>query len=509
MNFFLQSNITSSFTFSYVTCKIINEAISALENKNSTGHDNLSLKFIKLISQSILYPLSIIINQSLFTGIFPKDLKIAKVIPIYKKDDEQIFDNYRPISLLPAISKIFEKIVSKQIINYFTTNNLIFSSQHGFRQNHSTETAAIELIDQLKLEIDKGHLPISIFMDLSKAFDTIDHNILLKKLKFYGLDIISFEWFKSYLTNRQQYVIVNSENSQMKPVTTGVPQGSILGPLLFLIYINDISYCSDKFTFLCFADDTTITISLCIKNSKCKYCNSNHVMDENSINNELNKLYNWLTINKLSLNTKKTKYMVFHNPQRRLNSSNTCSFLTSNPSKIKINNVSIERVQTHIFLGITFHENLSWKDHTNKISNKVSKTIGIIRRIKSVVPSKILKTIYNSLFTPYLQYGILIWGFELNRLEILQKKCIRLITNSFPLAHTETLFKSLNILKISDIFKHKCLITYYKFKNKSLPQYVQNIFSEFTPINNYSLRSNTNKIMNESFCNQKNTEKCL
>ena len=345
---FLQMDINTTFKFKYVHCKDIDAIIKTLQDKNSMGHDDLSLSFLKKISPSIIYPLSIIINQSLFKGIFPDALKIAKIIPIFKKDDNELFDNYRPISLLPAISKIFEKIISQQILEYFTKNNLIFSSQHGFRTKHSTETAAIELVDTLKIEIDKGHLPVSIFMDLSKAFDTIDHTILLKKLKFYGVDGISLELFKSYLTDRKQYVAINSAKSPLQSISTGVPQGSILGPLLFLIYINDIKFCSGSFTFLCFADDTTVTLSICPKDTKCKHCDSSTI-DETFLNHELQKLYNWLCINKLALNTKKTKYMVFHTPQRKLHNSKKCSFLISEPSKIKINNIPIEKVKTHIF----------------------------------------------------------------------------------------------------------------------------------------------------------------
>ena len=176
------------------------------------------------------------------TGIFPDKLKLAKVCPIYKKDDENLFTNYRPISLLPAISKIFEKVIFRQLYDYFQIKKLFYNSQYGFRTEHSTEFAALEVIDRILIEMDENEIPINIYLDLSKAFDTLDHNILLYKLNHYGISGSSLKLIESYLTNREQYVEIDNTKSKTQKIKTGVPQGSILGPLLFLIYINDIAY---------------------------------------------------------------------------------------------------------------------------------------------------------------------------------------------------------------------------------------------------------------------------
>ena len=197
-----------------------------MKPKSSSGHDDLSSIQLKFISNDIIAILTRIINQSLFTGIVPNSLKIAKISPIYKKGDRHITDNYRPISLLPVISKVLEKVVFLQVYDYFVENKLLYDSQYGFRKLHSTEYAALEFTDKIITNLDEGKLPLAIFLDLSKAFDTIDHSILIHKLRYYGIQGTSLNWFKSYLHNRKQFVQFNNCNSSQSTIATGVPQGS-------------------------------------------------------------------------------------------------------------------------------------------------------------------------------------------------------------------------------------------------------------------------------------------
>ena len=247
---YLKKHILTTFSFDLVNENDTLKHMASLASKNSSGHDGISLKLLKFLAPALVKPLTLIINQSSTTGIFPTKLKIAKVLPYFKKDDIMLMDNYRPISLLTSTSKVFEKVVFNQLYDYFQRNDLFYSSQYGFRKLHSTEFAALELTDRILKDIDDKNISLAIFMDLSKAFDTLNHQILLNKLNFYGISGIALEWFSSYLTGRQQFVEIDGVSSNSLTLSTGVPQGSILGPLLFLIYMNDIPNASKFFRYI-------------------------------------------------------------------------------------------------------------------------------------------------------------------------------------------------------------------------------------------------------------------
>ena len=476
-NQFLNKQITSNFSFSTVDADLISKVLNSFKPKTSKGTDGISMKLLKSISHIMLEPLKILVNQSLMTSKFPSNLKLAKILPLIKKPNNFNIDNFRPISLLPSISKIIEKCVFLQIYEYFERHELLYASQYGYRKNHSTETACLELVDKLFQQLDEGKSPFCVFIDLSKAFDTINHEILLAKLRYYGLDNDAVNWFQSYLTGRKQYVEIEGHKSSIKDISTGVPQGSTLGPLLFIIYMNDINDVSPLLKTILFADDTSLSsvISLFPTGPRQKSL---------AINLELEKVTDWLRANKLSLNVKKTKYMVFRFSQTQNGALPKLD--------LKMDGVIIEKVKTFKFLGITISETLSWKPHLDITAKKISKVTGVMNRIKHQVNSSILLTIYNSLILSHLHYGILCWGFHGNKLFKLQKKAVRIIGKEKYNAHTDPIFKRLKILKIEDIFKVQCLKFYFKLANKTLPSY---FLSNFTLIrggdlHQYHLRSN-------------------
>ena len=306
-------------------------------------------------------------------------------------------------------------------------------------------------------------------MDFSKAFDTINHNILLHKLSHYGIRGKALEWFRNYLSGRKQYVSLNDQNSTLKDIKCGVPQGSLLGPLLFIVYINDFCRSSNVLSFILFADDSNVFFS---------HDNPNTLV--NTVNFELEKLTEWIRANKLSLNLQKTKYMLF---------SNTLEAL---PLDIILDDTSLESVSEIKFLGITVDNKLSWKPHIASTCNTISRNIGVINRLKSHIPTSSLLTLYSSLILPYLNYGILAWGnshkFLLDRLLLLQKKSLRIIFNTHARSHTNPLFFENKILKIADLYSFQLGQFMYNYNNNSLPSAFDRMFQKNQSFHNYPTR---------------------
>ena len=463
---YLNNPVTSEFVFQTINVNDVLKVLSSFKPKSSAGDDNLSLKVLKLLKHKLASPLATLINQSLHQGLFPEALKLAKVIPLFKKGDASCFNNYRPISLLLSVSKIYEKIVHNQLLSYFNVHKLFFDNQYGFRPLHSTESASLELVDRIFSLLDEDKIPFAIFMDLSKAFDTLNHDILLHKLTYYGVNHNQLSWFESYLSNRKQYVSFNNSKSSISQTQLGVPQGSILGPLLFLIYVNDAATVSPLFKCILYADDTTLISTFC------------SASPAQLLSDELNNVFLWLCSNKLSLNVAKTKYMVFHSPNKP----------PPDFPDLYINESILERVNQFNFLGINFTSTLSWKNHQSQICKKLSRAVGILKRLKNMVPSTVLLNIYNSLFLSHISHSVLVWGHKSDRIFKLQKKAIRLVFKCKYNAHTSAIFKRNKLLKFEDVYKNAAAKFYYKYSNNLLPTYFDNMFDDVPVTHNYNTR---------------------
>ena len=437
----------------------ISKILKTMKSKTSSGHDNINSKLLKAVESCIVKPISTLINKSIETGIVPDIMKLAKVIPIYKAKNKDELSNYRPISLLPVLSKIMEKVIHKRLYSFLEHNDILYKNQYGFRRKHSTIDAITQFITDATSSLDDKQSVLSVFLDLSKAFDTINHNILLQKLHFYGIRGTALDWFKSYLSNRKQYVFYNGHKSTTDTVECGVPQGSVLGPLLFIIYTNDLPNSVNNANTILFADDTTIYIA-----------NTNISTLYEILSHELANLSDWFRANKLSLNISKTNYILFSNTEKQ-----------NKLPELKLADQVISKVACVKFLGVHIDEKLKWDTHINIVKKRISRSFYAINKAKHVLNRKHLTILYYSLVYSYLTYGIIIWGSAydtyLSKLIITQKKIIRAMTGASYNAHTEPLFKQLNILKLPDLYRLYVSKYMFAFINNSLPCNLLKIFT--------------------------------
>jgi len=400
--FLKHPNSSSIFIFP-CTPQEVSKCIASFDHKKASGPHSIPMLILKLISQDISIPLSKLINLSFETGVFPEILKISKVVPIFKKGSPLEPSNYRPISLLSNLEKIFEKLMYSRLSNFLDKYKVLYSRQYGFRKSHSTTHTILNIIERIRQNLDKGQFACGTFVDLQKAFDTVDHAILCKKLNHYGIRGVANKWFQSYLSSRYQFVSITGINSVLRLIEYGVPQGSVLGPLLFLIYINDLHeaiYLGEVFHF---ADDTNLLHFSGSIDSLCKMVNSS-----------LKLLCKWLAANKISLNVDKTEIILFRHKSKPF----------TGILKIKING-------KRLVLSSFIDEHLTWHKQISELSLKLRRANGALSKLRHYVKTKTLVNIYNALFNSHLRYACQTWGQSettiTKRIFILQKAAMRLM----------------------------------------------------------------------------------
>lgn len=473
---FLPIQQCHSIYIAEINAEEIRELIANIKCSKSSGPDLLNGFIIKKACDFILAPLVFIFNLSLSHGIFPDRLKISRVIPVFKKGDKTDCSNYRPIAISSIFSKLFEKLICNKLTSYFTKFNLLYEYQFGFRENFSTSLALMEVVNMIYSE-SKNNYVLGIFIDLQKAFDTVNHEILLGKLANMGIRGNILQWIKSYLNNREIYTFINGSESNRYPINIGVPQGSVLSPLLFLVYINDFYRALNDTKLRLFADDSNAFV-----------ISDNLTELFNKANYALKLIQIWLAANQLSLNYSKTNYILFKPSTRDVD------YITANNLELKIDNYTIKKVSSAKYLGIEINENLTWIEHINVLVRKISSYSGIFYKYRDFIDPAVGKMLYYSYIYSRVNYGIELYGNSRNYithpLNIACNRVLRILQCKPLLYPTSQLYRNYNTFPIGILYNmsllkvmHKCIYT-----PNAMPTVIRCKVCQHRNIHNYSTR---------------------
>ncbi|KAK9876686.1 hypothetical protein WA026_014065 [Henosepilachna vigintioctopunctata] len=460
--------------FELITEVKLLETIMALANKSSP--DEINMLFIKLNFYELKKLLMHLINCSLESAIVPKKMKVSTIIPIRKIKNSKNAEDFRPVNMLPAHAKILERIVYDQLVKHISINNILSKYQSGFRKNYSCETAFQYTLHNWKTSVDKNFCTIVVFLDLKRAFETVNREILLFKLEKYGLKGTVLNWFRSYLSERQQNVKCGYSFSENMSVESGVPQGSVLGPLLFVLYINDIENIVKNCKIHLFADDTIIYIT----------SSESNIIDK--LQEDIDRLVIWLNSNKLKLNVQKTKAMI-------LGKRNITEKILGDLDRInlKINNDKIEIIETIKYLGIIVDSKLKFENHREYVCRKISQKLGVLYRCSKYLTCWARKTVYNIIILPHYLFASTILYLSnidgIKRLQLLQNRAMRIILKRNRYAGIDNMLQDLNWINIEKFLEMQALIFIYKIKTGIMPDYFDEILVPFQKVHNYDTRN--------------------
>jgi len=474
----------------------ISDIIKILPSKASADLQGVSLKIIKFVRTEICTPLAHIFNLSISSGIFPSALKCSRTVPVFKNGSKSLCDNYRPISLVPTFSKLLEKIVATKLTNHLELNNLLYKHQYGFQRGKQTEHNLIHLLNYVGDAINSNKFCIGIFLDIKKAFDCVNREILFKKLYKLGIRGMALNWFQSYLSGRTQKCDINGKISDGLNIDIGVLQGSTLGPILFLCFINDFPSSTSLLSLL-FADDTA-----CLAAD----ANLNNLFE--TVNSEIQKVATWFKANKLAVNVKKTKYLLFHTKQKKIDLGDLKILYDDNdldsppdPSKVtELGRITISnddpQDRTYKYLGILLDEHLSFDQHINYLAAKLSKSLYFVSKVKNILPKKALLNLYYALIHPHFLYCSNIYSCtglsNIRKLEVLQKKAVRIINHKKSNFPTKDLFLTNGILPLRDlILYNKACFMHSVYYNYSPPTFSESFICN-PPGHDHDLRQINN-----------------